>query len=734
MASSPPSESLQPICGLHVDAAGTVHLCLDDGQGERVTETADLRPFAWMAAERLPEDRSDFDSVELEGEGPFNRRLDFAALEAWRDFVKAHGRGDAIETIRQLEHQYLLQQRQRHFGDLNFGQLRRCQFDIEVASLSGNFPNAREKEDRVLAIGLDFGHGPELLELEDFTDKAERALLKRFNQRLQEADPDVLEGHNCFSFDLDYLYLRCKRFRLEPDWGRFGQKVSRRNSRLRVAERWLDYTRFDIPGRTVFDSFLMIQVFDVSTRDLTSYRLKDVAVYLGITSADAAQEERTYVDASRMKEIFDEDRDTFRRYLEGDLRETRGIADILLPTYVAQVKNVPMLLQEACLRGTAAKVDLMLLEQYYPANRALPTPTEVGAFEGGYTRSFETGVFKNVLHFDVASLYPSLLLTMDRNPVGDSLAVFVPTLRQLREYRLRYKQLAREADSDELRREYNARQTSFKILINSFYGYLGFSGARFGDGDLAAEVTRQGRQLLQGLIEAFQQMGCTVLEADTDGIYLSAPPEQPDPEALLAQANATLPEGIELEFDGAFEAMFCYKAKNYALYDGQKVTIRGSALRSRGMEPFLKELTDALIAHQLGASGTDPVELLTELRARLADQSCPVDRLAKREYLSQSPAAYAKAVEGSKKPRRASLEVALMLEPQPRMGEQVAYFITPGEKARDPDWKRARPLEKFDPESMPYDPAYYLRKLDDWEKRYGEFLPGSTATTQAELL
>ena len=32
------------------------------------------------------------------------------------------------------------------------------------------------------------------------------------------------------------------------------------------------------------------------------------------------------------------------------------------------------------------------------------------------------------------------------------------------------------------RNESQARQASFKILINSFYGYLGFSGARFGDG------------------------------------------------------------------------------------------------------------------------------------------------------------------------------------------------------------------------------------------------------------
>jgi len=37
-----------------------------------------------------------------------------------------------------------------------------------------------------------------------------------------------------------------------------------------------------------------------------------------------------------------------------------------------------------------------------------------------------------VLHFDVASLYPSLLLAIGRNPRNDTLGVFIPMLRRLR--------------------------------------------------------------------------------------------------------------------------------------------------------------------------------------------------------------------------------------------------------------------------------------------------------------
>ena len=81
----------------------------------------------------------------------------------------------------------------------------------------------------------------------------------------------------------------------------------------------------------------------------------------------------------------------------------------------------PLLLQEAALRGTAGKVDLLFLEEYYHARASCPAPVDIAPFEGGFTRSFQEGVFKQVLHFDVASLYPSLLLQMGRNPSGDTL-------------------------------------------------------------------------------------------------------------------------------------------------------------------------------------------------------------------------------------------------------------------------------------------------------------------------
>ena len=300
--------------------------------------------------------------------------------------------------------------------------------------------------------------------------------------------------------------------------------------------------------------------------------------------------------------------------------------------------------------------------------------------------------------------------------------MFIPLLRRLRDYRLKYKLLARQAPTGEERAEAQARQTSFKILINSFYGYLGFSNARFGDGELAAEVTRKGRELLQQLIDEFAKHDCTILEADTDGIYLSSEKFFANPDELLALVAPILPAGIELEYDGRYTAMFCYKAKNYALYDGNKITLRGSALRSRGMEPYLKHLSNQLIRFLLGASTESPVALIDDYRRRLPERAVPVEELAKSETLNQAPEAYERLIAQGGKPRRASAEVALQLTPRPRMGERVRYYITAKAKGKTSDWQRARALALYDATSAPYDPDYYTDKLDDWLERYGTFV------------
>ena len=156
------------------------------------------------------------------------------------------------------------------------------------------------------------------------------------------------------------------------------------------------------------------------------------------------------------------------------------------------------------------------------------------------------------------------------------------------------------AEKDEARqRHLHALQNTFKILINSFYGYLGFAQGHFADFDAAARVTQIGRDLLKKMIDWLKEQGAQVIEVDTDGIYFVPPSslragrartsaqEQDQRPRYGARSKIArglakeLPPGIEVEFDEQFEAMFSYKAKNYALLTRKAMSSSRAARSSR---------------------------------------------------------------------------------------------------------------------------------------------------------
>lgn len=707
-----------PICGLFADADGHMNLCLASEDGGRVEKRVPFHPFIWTSSEA---DASKFDSKKFPLEGPdfapLNSILAFSSKIEYDAYYRSRAKEIPSTRISSLENQFLLVKGLRMFKGMRFQDLKSLQLDIETRS-TGGFPNPERQGDRIIAVGLSGEGGNKILEIADFTDSAERELLENLSDEILSRNPDTIEGHNIFKFDLDYILTRSKLLGAEMRWGRFGKNATYRKSRVKIAERTFDYPRFDIPGRTVVDTLIMLQLYDISARELDSYSLKNAALHFGISS----REKRTYIRGDKIQDIFSSDRETFRNYLRDDLRETRGLANILLPTYFAQVKNFPLSFQECLLRGTGMKVETLFLEKYFAEKAALPLPAESDYFSGAISQSFKEGVFKNVMHYDVASLYPSIMIMLGECPKNDYLKIFLKELSSLRDYRLKYKKLAKEAFDSDLKSEYTARQNSFKILINSFYGYLGLSTAFFSDTSLADKVTSKGREILTRLIERFEELGCVILEADTDGIYVSSEKYFASAEKLLKEASSVMPEGIDLEFDGAYPAMLCYKAKNYALLkDDGTVAISGSAFRNRSQENFLRELTHSLINCKLGVCLHSVSEIFNSIYAEIESGKYPVENLAKSEYLTKSVDVYKRELEAAGKGRRAAYEAAAMLKTPPSVGEQISYYLAASEGGKTPDWKRARPVELFSAD-FPYDTAQYLKKMDDWKTRFEDLI------------
>jgi DNA polymerase elongation subunit (family B) len=60
---------------------------------------------------------------------------------------------------------------------------------------------------------------------------------------------------------------------------------------------------------------------------------------------------------------------------------------------------------------------------------------------------------------------------------------------------------------------------------------------------------------------------------------------------LLAELNEISPDMMIWEDDGLYDACIVFKAKNYVLKRGNKITIRGSGLKDAKKEPALKEMS-----------------------------------------------------------------------------------------------------------------------------------------------
>jgi DNA polymerase, archaea type len=617
-------------------------------------------------------------------------------------------------------HQHLLLTGKTLFKGMEYKDLHRLAIDIETACAPGyEFSNPSRESDRIISIALADNRG--YTEVMFGAEMPEKEMIEALGERISRLDPDVLEGHNFFNFDLEYLVARARMHKLKLRWGRDASTPRIRPSRFSVAERTIDYTRMDLFGRHIVDTLFLLQYYDVSARELESYGLKAAAIHFGL-----AEDDRTYIDHTRIQWTFDHDPESLKRYNLDDAKETLGLSELLGYPFFLQARMFPYSYQNIFIRGNATKINALFMREYIRRRSSLPKPAESESFEGGYTDVFVHGLVKNVIHCDVASLYPSIMLSYNLKPSGDALDVFLPLLRDLRTFRLDAKKRASEAKDSHERDYYQALQQTFKILINSFYGYLGTRLHHFSDPVLAAEITRLGREIIHQMIEWLRSEGAEPIEIDTDGIYFVPPTgvETLDgAKALVERLSDTLPAGIQVELDGRYVSMFSYKRKNYALLnESGNMIIKGSGLRSRGMEKYLREFLSAMLKLLLEGRGEQVQSLYNEYLANLQSHALGISMLGKTETLTESPESYRQKVKAKKRNRSATYELALASGRDYRAGDQISYYVT-GEGKRVRVFENCRPAADYNPEHPDENVEYYQAKLLDLLKKFSDFLP-----------
>ena len=712
------------IVAIELGETGTVKVYRREADGSTVADVEPFHPFVWCDSDVVD---LGIEAEKLEHDLKYGWLI---TVDSWKELItlrnglKSAGR-DFFAFSDPVQH-YLTATGRTLFKALPFEELKRMQ--IEVLSFEETVAGVADAgpSDHIMSIALSDNSGWEELLIVDpkNIEESEHAALKRLTAIVKERDPDVIEGHNLFRFDLPYLVQRARKTKTKLDWGRSGGFLRSRPSRLQIAEKTIDYPKFTIDGRHFVDTFLLAQFYDVGMRTLSGFERVDVARYFGFCSS----EELSTLTGKQLQRVYIDNDERFRQRALCAVHETRAIADLLSPSYFIQAQIFPYNYQDVIVRGNATRINALFLREYFRQRHSVPEMPMVRGFEGGYTDIFFTGVARNVWHCDIASLYPSVMLQFDCFPQTDELQIFRHLLTDLRSFRLEAKADMRTAEKsgDTARaRHFQALQNTFKILINSFYGYLGFAQGSFADFDAAARVTQIGRDLLKKMIEWLNARGAQVIEVDTDGIYFT-PPSEIDISKLREGLAKELPPGIEVEFDEQFDAMFSYKAKNYALLTREHdIIIKGGALKSRGLEKFQRAFLEEMIKLLMEGKPEAIGGLRNHFEQKIRNREWNIDMLMKTDTIQDSLEKYRQKIAGSARNRAAAYELALGSGRNYRPGDQISYYIT-GSSKKVAAYENAKLASAFDPQNRDENVDYYIAKLDELVKKFANLKETST--------
>ncbi|MEA1943955.1 MAG: DNA-directed DNA polymerase [Euryarchaeota archaeon] len=469
--------------------------------------------------------------------------------------------------------------------------------------------------------------------IESYNDEAD--LLNRFFEIVRDYDPDVILGYNSNEFDFPYI---AERVKILKDNGKKLRDDISRDSRTVFCRKIGNVTRVSVRGRIVADVLPLIR----REYSIKQYTLKNVAkTLLDIEKLD--------VPFQRMAEYWDDDGEKLADFIEYSRRDAvlalRLLLDLrLLDKYIALSQVSGALLQDVLDGGQSSMVENLMFREFGKRNRVIPPRPEHDLQDERYSASEELkggevlepvrGLLKDVVVLDYKSLYPTIMMahnlcystvitggerpaeTIQAPSGGEFVSAeiykgIVPgILENLLNRRTETKKRMRSADHEEYR-VLNATQNALKILLNSFYGYSGYSRARLYSLVLANAVTSFGRKNIIGTKELIDKSIKTihlpdgrdfllsVVYGDTDSVFVRIVSENgevslDDAESIgrtvAGIVSEKLPDPMELEFESIVRRAIFIAKKRYALWVFEKTDSEWKdSIKVKGMETVRRD-------------------------------------------------------------------------------------------------------------------------------------------------
>ena len=459
----------------------------------------------------------------------------------------------------------------------DFSKIKVMNIDIETGSENG-FPNVNEVREEVISITLKDNITKKFVVLgcEPYSNSREdvyyihcideRALLSKFLDVYKAIDPDVITGWNVRFFDIPYLVRRIDKI--------LGEKTSKKLSHWNfireknVVMNNRDNITYKILGVSILDYMELYKKYTYSNQE--SYRLQHIA------DVELGEGKLSYEEYGNLHNLYKENYQKFIDY---------NIKDVELVDKLDSKLNLLELIMTLAytagcnyedVYGQTRFWDYLIYNHLRKQNIVVPSKDERERkkdkeFEGAYVKIPITGMHDWIVSFDLASLYPHLIMQYNISPETflakkDNVDIdelvqgnfkitkkkdscmaangyyfstgkkgFLP---QVMENMYNERDLAKRkmldlqrtgGDSEEISR-LDTLQMAMKIALNSAYGAMGNQYFRYFDIRLSEAITKSGQLSIRWIERKLNEylngiLGTDnedyIVASDTDSVYLT---------------------------------------------------------------------------------------------------------------------------------------------------------------------------------------------------------------------
>lgn len=551
----------------HVSSAGKYVYLRGIEDGRKVQRKVDYMPSLFTPTRH----KSKYKTIH----GEYVEKKTFDDIKQAREYIKNYKDVDGFRYYGMDD--YIYPYISDNYGTIEFDEYKKSKLkigflDIEVES-KGGFPHPDVAKERINAIGIKVNGITYIFGLEhDYTPKTDEVeyrkynteveLLTGFNRWWNDTNFDVITGWNVDSFDITYIINRSINLMGEE----FARTFSPWNwiKKKTINKRGMVYTQYELVGIAVID-YLDIYCKSPAIPERENYKLDFIA------SVELGEKKLSYEEYGNLHNLYMENWELFIDYNIQDVALVERLDDklklldlTLTMAYDAGINYIDVASQ-------TKSWDVMIYNELKSRNMVVPPRNRNpvgGGYAGAYVKDPIVGFHEWIVSFDLASLYPHLIMQYNISPetiVGFMDGIDVDTLLEgnfdrsdlivknlslcpsgntfdnsklgilpemmdrLYKERKKFKKLMLKAEqerekvkkgSDEYARltneisKFDNIQLSRKISLNSAYGAIGFQYFRYYDTRIAESITLAGQLSIRWIEKTFNEYFNKILKTD----------------------------------------------------------------------------------------------------------------------------------------------------------------------------------------------------------------------------